>query len=257
MPTFHLKKDNMTGHKKKEIVNMAQENLHMFKRLKEKTSYYDFGKYDKEYDQAQYYKRSHCALLPSIDFNKAKRTISLGSKSKIIHRSYFNINNSTSFNNINTTNSYNINKATLNTNNISKEQNLFNNNLHKKKLDEFKYEDFADIKNKTKIKKNNDDKKEERKNVNDDKNKDKKVNVIKEMNNSNKNNKGNNDNVEKKEDLNKEKNDDMKKKENVKRMKSDDKENEVNKFKKINSNEVNKNQIENKEQNEDKKSIKI
>ena len=43
MPTFHLKKDNMTGHKKKEIVNMAQENLHMFKRLKEKTSYYDFG----------------------------------------------------------------------------------------------------------------------------------------------------------------------------------------------------------------------
>ena len=252
MPTFHLKKDIMTGHKKKEIVNMAQENLHMFKRLKEKTSYYDFGKYDKEYDQAQYYKRSHCALLPSIDFNKAKRTISLGSKSKIIHRSYFNINNSTSFNNINTSNSYNINKATLNTNNISKEQNLFNNNLHKKKLDEFKYEDFADFKNKTKIEKDNNNTKEERKNVNDDKNKDKKVNDIKEMNNNKNNNK-----QEKKEELNKEKNDDMKKKENVKRMKSDDKENEVNKFKKINSNEVNKNQIENKEQNEDKKSIKI
>ena len=253
MPTFHLKKDIMTGHKKKEIVNMAQENLHMFKRLKEKTSYYDFGKYDKEYDQAQYYKRSHCALLPSIDFNKAKRTISLGSKSKIIHRSYFNINNSTSFNIINTSNSYNINKATLNTNNISKEQNLFNNNLHKKKLDEFKYEDFADFKNKTKIEKDNNNTKEERKNVNDDKNKDKKINDIKEMNKSNKNN----NKQEKKEELNKEKNDDIKKKENIKEIKNDDKENEENKLEKTHRNEDNKNQIENKEQNEDKKSIKI
>ena len=67
MQSFQFKKDIMNAYRKKEIVNMAQENLYMFKRLKEKTSHYDFGKYDKEYDQAQYYKRSHCTLLPSIE----------------------------------------------------------------------------------------------------------------------------------------------------------------------------------------------
>ena len=86
---FEFKKDNYTGYRKKEIVNMAQENLHMFKRLKEKTSHYDFSKYDKEYDQAQYYKRSHCSLLPSIDFNRNKRTISIGLKNRTLYNSNF------------------------------------------------------------------------------------------------------------------------------------------------------------------------
>ena len=50
---------------------MAQENLHMLKRLTEKTSYYDFYKYEKDYNKAQYYKRSHC-MFPSIDFYKTR-----------------------------------------------------------------------------------------------------------------------------------------------------------------------------------------
>ena len=53
---FEYKKNIKDGNKKKEIVKMAQENLHMLKRLSQKTSCYDFSKYKKEYDQAPYYK---------------------------------------------------------------------------------------------------------------------------------------------------------------------------------------------------------
>jgi hypothetical protein len=154
MTSFEFKKDNMTGYRKKEIVNMAQENLHMFKRLKEKTSYYDFSKYDKEYDQAQYYKRSHCSLLPSIDFNRNKRNVSFGSKNRTLYNSIFNINNSNSFNNINISKSNNLNSTRYNNsnrNNKTTEQNLFINNLYKKTLEELKYEDF--LENKTEEKK--------------------------------------------------------------------------------------------------------
>jgi len=154
MTSFEFKKDNMTGYRKKEIVNMAQENLHMFKRLKEKTSYYDFSKYDKEYDQAQYYKRSHCSLLPSIDFNRNKRSVSFGSKNRTLYNSIFNINNSNSFNNINISKSNNLNSTRYNNsnrNNKTTEQNLFINNLYKKTLEELKYEDF--LENKTEEKK--------------------------------------------------------------------------------------------------------
>ena len=146
--SFEFKKDNMTGYRKKEIVNMAQENLHMFKRLKEKTSYYDFSKYDKEYDQAQYYKRSHCSLLPSIDFNRNKRTISIGLKNQTLYNSIFNVNHSNSFNYINISKSNNFTNTRNNYfNNKNQEQNLFNSNLYKKTLEELKYEDFLDNKN--------------------------------------------------------------------------------------------------------------
>ena len=84
---------------------MAQENLHMFKRLKEKTSYYDFEKYDKEYEQAQYYKRSHCSYLPSIDFNKHKRKVPLHSKNQSLrYANYDYMNNYNYTYNINNTN---------------------------------------------------------------------------------------------------------------------------------------------------------
>ena len=127
---------------------MAQENLYMFKRLKEKTSYYDFSKYDKEYDQAQYYKRSHCSLLPSIDFNRNKRTISIGLKNRTLYNSLFNVNNSNSFNNINISKSNNFTSPrNYYYGNKNQEQNLFNNNLYKKTLEELKYEDFLDNKN--------------------------------------------------------------------------------------------------------------
>ena len=68
---FEYKKNIKDGNKKKEIVKMAQENLHMLKRLSQKTSCYDFSKYKKEYDQAQYYKESLC-VFPPIDFYKTR-----------------------------------------------------------------------------------------------------------------------------------------------------------------------------------------
>ena len=219
MQSFQFKKDIMNAYRKKEIVNMAQENLYMFKRLKEKTSHYDFGKYDKEYDQAQYYKRSHCTLLPSIDFSKTKRNFSLGGKYKIIHNSIYNMNVSNSYGNLNPK------KCNINNNIIinNTEQNLFNNNLYKKKLEELKYEDFIDIKNNSNNGKNDETKNEEGKNEknNDNINKNK---IVK----NNGNNIVDNDNKKEKEVVNKD---------NDKKNEESDNNNEDNtkKFKKIES----------------------
>ena len=69
----------MAGNKKKEIITIAQENLHMLKRLTEKTSQYNFQRWEKEYERAQYYKRTHC-IYPSIDFYKTQRADSFGNK---------------------------------------------------------------------------------------------------------------------------------------------------------------------------------
>jgi hypothetical protein len=99
---------------------MAQENLHMLKRLQEKTSHYNFYKYEKEYNKAQYYKRSHCAF-PSIDFYKTQRTSSFGGN--YAYTPY---------------NSQNNYYPTI----TSK---FFNVNSRKKRFEDFHYEDFADI----------------------------------------------------------------------------------------------------------------
>jgi len=231
--SFEFKKDNMTGYRKKEIVNMAQENLHMFKRLKEKTSYYDFSKYDKEYDQAQYYKRSHCSLLPSIDFNRNKRTISIGLKNQTLYNSIFNVNHSNSFNYINISKSNNFTNTRNNYfNNKNQEQNLFNSNLYKKTLEELKYEDFLDNKNDIKKEQKFNKTKEETKKekFKDDIKEEKKE---KESNNKNAINK--NIIIKEDEDRNK------KKKEEIK----------------IDNTENNKEQRENNENSENNKSIKI
>ena len=108
----------MTGYRKKEIVNMAQENLHMFKRLKEKSSCYDFNKYDKEYDQSQYYKKFRCSFLPSINFNKNKRKGPMPTKKNFLYQSNYDYINQ---------NNYNMNINNSNNNTINNEHLLFNN----------------------------------------------------------------------------------------------------------------------------------
>ena len=135
---------------------MAQENLHMLKRLQEKTSNYDFNKYEKEYNKAQYYKRSLCAF-PSIDFYKSKRSTSLAGNT--IYTPY------------NSQNNYYPMYASK----------MLKINSRKKKFEEFNYEDFADIRPISKKDKNN---------KNDEKNNDKKENKqmkddIKEENKNN------------------------------------------------------------------------
>ena len=71
-PIFEYAKTTMAGNKKHEIIKVAQENLYMLKRLNERTSVYNFNKWNKEYEKSQYYKRSHCKY-PSIDFYKTQR----------------------------------------------------------------------------------------------------------------------------------------------------------------------------------------
>ena len=54
---------------KNNIMEMAQENLYMYKRLRDKQPTYDLDKYLKDYNQNQYYKQNLCKF-PSINFYK-------------------------------------------------------------------------------------------------------------------------------------------------------------------------------------------
>ena len=110
----------MAGNKKKEIITIAQENLHMLKRLTEKTSCYNFQRWEKEYEKAQYYKRSHC-VYPSIDFYKTQRAETFGNK-------YYNSMTSGWYNNTKTN------------------YGSFQNN--KKKFEDFNYKEFETTSNK-------------------------------------------------------------------------------------------------------------
>ena len=65
-----IKRNDMMKH---EILNIAQKNLNMYKRLlKCKKSNYSEKKFIKEYKQSQYYKKNVCQY-PSIDFYKTQR----------------------------------------------------------------------------------------------------------------------------------------------------------------------------------------
>jgi len=58
---------------KQEILNIAQKNLNMYKRLlKCKKSNYSEKKLSRQYKQSQYYKKNACQY-PSIDFYKTQR----------------------------------------------------------------------------------------------------------------------------------------------------------------------------------------
>ena len=236
---FEYKKNVKDGNKKKEIVKMAQENLHMLKRLQEKTSHYNFYKYEKDYDRAQYYKRSHCAF-PSIDFYKTQRANSFGVKSP--------------YSPYNSQNNYFPNVTPK----------VFIVNSRKKRFEDFHYEDFADIKtiskkdkldnNKKKKEENNkkkekNEKNEENKNKVDNNKKDKNIEESHKNEDEIKNEK-NNENEEN-EKIKKEKKIEEKTIQEKKNEENNDKNNseEEKKNDKGNNQEENKN----KEQNNDKK----
>ena len=232
---FEYKKNVKDGNKKKEIVKMAQENLHMLKRLESKTSYYNFNKYEKEYDKAQYYKRSHCAF-PAIDFYKTQRASSFG--------------NNYSYNPYHSQNNY---YPTVSSK-------FYNINSHKKKFEDFHYEDFADIRTNSKKIKINCKQKEENK-------KQDKFNDSEEENNNKDNNKDNKEENRQEEDKkdeiieNKENNNIEENKENEKNKENKDEQinNEENEQKEENkNNEDNEQKEENKnnEENEQKKENK-
>lgn len=66
-PKFKKKYNFISSSRKFEIIRVAQENQHLFKRLQERSSFYDVSKWEKDYEKAQYYKQNHC-VFPSIDF---------------------------------------------------------------------------------------------------------------------------------------------------------------------------------------------
>lgn len=67
------------GHIKLGIMDLAQQNLYMLKRLTEKKSEYSVTKMESDYKRYQKYKKIMCNF-PSINFNKVKRGFSSDNK---------------------------------------------------------------------------------------------------------------------------------------------------------------------------------
>lgn len=227
--TYDFKKSIMAGNKKKEIIKMAQENLHMLKRLTEKTSCYDFYKYEKEYNKAQYYKRSLC-VFPSIDFYKT-RSSSFGKNNYCMtpcsqQNNYFPMTTT----------------------------NMYNTNPKKKRFEDFHYEDFINVKTKKEDKKDKNNKTIEKE---EDKKVDKKEEKKEEKRDEIKENKSIKD--EKEDEIKEEKSIKVKEDEKIEEEKDKDNEKDKNVDKdtkedenKINSNEEHKSMEDNKVNKEEK-----
>ena len=228
---FEYKKNVKDGNKKKEILDIAQENLHILKRLKQKTSHYNFYKYEKDYDKAQYYKRSHCAF-PSIDFYKTQRANSFGGK-------YAYTPAYTPYNSLNNYYPKDIPK-------------IFNANSHKKRFEDFHYEDFADIRpiSKKENVENKKKKNEEKKSENEKKqeNKENEENNIDKVGN-NKKNKNNEENENKDDETKNEKNNNNENEKNKEENKIEENKKEENK---IEENKKEENKKEENNNNEEK-----
>ena len=70
---------NNDGYIKLGIMNLAQENLYMLKRLTEKKSEYSVKKMEQDYKRVQNYKKIKCNF-PCINFSKPRRGFSSDSK---------------------------------------------------------------------------------------------------------------------------------------------------------------------------------
>ena len=75
---YHFNHKN-DGHIKLGIMNLAQQNLYMLKRLTEKKSEYSVKKMEEDYKKFQNYKKIMCNF-PCINFNKEKRGFSCDNK---------------------------------------------------------------------------------------------------------------------------------------------------------------------------------
>ena len=68
---YHSNHKNNEGHIKLGIMNLAQQNLYMLKRLTEKKSEYSVKKMEEDYKKIQNYKKIMCNF-PCINFNKKR-----------------------------------------------------------------------------------------------------------------------------------------------------------------------------------------
>ena len=79
---------NNEGYIKLGIMNLAQQNLYMLKRLTEKKSEYSVKKMEEDYKKIQNYKKIMCNF-PCINFNKKKRGYSSDNKDNINEKREF------------------------------------------------------------------------------------------------------------------------------------------------------------------------
>ena len=79
---------NNEGYIKLGIMNLAQQNLYMLKRLTEKKSEYSVKKMEEDYKKVQNYKKIMCNF-PCINFNKKKRGYSSDNKDNINEKREF------------------------------------------------------------------------------------------------------------------------------------------------------------------------
>ena len=143
---------------KNNIMEMAQENLYMYKRLRDKQPTYDLDKYLKDYNQNQYYKKNLCRF-PSINFYKENGKKFKNNKHKTICSFSVGGNTKKDFNTICKTDSNYFPKitrniTTLNTTNNNTCENYRNKcRIFKGRKKKFENFTFKDLKN-LKIKKN-------------------------------------------------------------------------------------------------------
>ena len=192
---------------KNNIVEIAQENLFMYKRIKDKHSSYELNKLLKDYSKNQYYKQNACRY-PSIDFIKDIKNKSINSKE---HKRKKNIMTCKTENNYfpkiyntitsNFKSNVNFYKNEMNT--YEGFENIKNKKIKRKKK-KFKDFNFKDLK-KLKEKIFNNIKKSKKDDINTDKN-DAQIGNEKKISNNNYNGieeKKNNNNIEN-NDINKE-----------------------------------------------------
>ena len=79
---------NNEGYIKLGIMNLAQQNLYMLKRLTEKKSEYSVKKMEEDYKKVQNYKKIMCNF-PCINFNMKKRGYSSDNKDNINEKREF------------------------------------------------------------------------------------------------------------------------------------------------------------------------
>ena len=181
------------GYIKLGIMDLAQQNLYMLKRLTEKKSEYSVNKMEEDYKRYQKYKKIKCNF-PSINFNHQKRGYSSDNKSeRIIKKIFFPTVNYINDGYLEKTGRKIMEKKKKEENNTALKKNLFNekkNNKNKTngkkdiidKIEEEKSEEYQKVEENKKDE-NKKDEKEKDNNMNNNNNgKEEEKKVFKENN---------------------------------------------------------------------------
>ena len=134
---YHSNHKNNEGHIKLGIMNLAQQNLYMLKRLTEKKSEYSVKKMEEDYKKIQNYKKIMCNF-PCINFNKKRVFSSDHYNNKNEKKDYLHTINYINDGYLEKMKNKKRNKSKTEENVIEKSKindNISNNNIINKKLD--------------------------------------------------------------------------------------------------------------------------